>query len=133
MPGLLHFLCMVIWNLIDLMFQGLSHVLRMGSAIHWLPFLAPVMTSVVALLTLIRNFSTVATSPVRRASCIACWAMSVYHIHGAVMATQTVLTPVMSSAVVRALRSWYTCVWVGRAGSYLRTFVIFPCVTRLRM
>ncbi|CAO2641647.1 hypothetical protein LEMLEM_LOCUS25863 [Lemmus lemmus] len=78
---------------------GLSHVLRKGSANHWLPVLAPVTTSVVALLTLTRIFSTAASSPVRRASCVAFWVMSVSHTHGAVMATQTVLTPVMSSAV----------------------------------
>lgn len=77
---------------------GLSHVLRMGSANHSLPFLAPVTTSVVALMSLTRT-STAAAHPVRRVSCIAYWMMSVFHTRGAVMATQTVLTPVMSSAV----------------------------------
>ena len=103
---------MEVWNLIDCMFQGSSHVLRKGSANHWLPVLAPVMTSVVALLTLTRIFSTAPSSPVRRASCVAFWVMSVSHIHGAVMATQTVLTPVMSSAVVCALGLGVS-VWVG--------------------
>ena len=86
-----------IWDLTHPALQMGSHAAKTGIARH--PWTAP---APVTALMAARTSPTAAASHAGQGSSAAHWAAPASHPRGCVMATQTVLTPAMSLAVVRA-------------------------------